>query len=66
MNMKEAADHTRGRLVAAWQELVPVADNAGVRYMPHAMVILVKTYVFKHAMFASSSVWPDFVSVVIT
>jgi hypothetical protein len=53
MNMKEDATRTRGGLMALWQELVPVAINAGVRYMPHAMVLLVKTYVFQHVMFAS-------------
>jgi hypothetical protein len=30
-----------GGLMAALRELVPVAVNAGVRYMPHAMVLLV-------------------------
>jgi hypothetical protein len=54
MNMKEAANNTRGGFMATW--LVPVAVNAGVRYMPHAMVLLVKTHVFQHAMFASQ-VW---------
>jgi hypothetical protein len=56
MNMREAATRTRGGSMAAWRELVPVAINAGVRYMPHAMVLLVKTYVFQHATFASQ-VW---------
>jgi hypothetical protein len=42
--------------MAAWRELVPVAINAGVQYMPHAMVLLSETYVFQHAMFASQ-VW---------
>jgi hypothetical protein len=32
MNMKEAVNRTRGSLMAAWRELVPVAGNAGVRY----------------------------------
>jgi hypothetical protein len=44
MNMKEAANRTRGGLMAAWWELVPVAANAGVRYMPYAMVLLDKTH----------------------
>jgi hypothetical protein len=38
MNKKEAANRTRGGLMAAWRELVPVAVNAGVRNMPRAMV----------------------------
>jgi hypothetical protein len=46
MNMKEAATCTLGGLMAGWRELVPVAINAGVRYMPHAMVLSVKMYVF--------------------
>jgi hypothetical protein len=41
--MKEAAYRTRGGLMAAWRELVPVALDTGVRYMPHAMVLLVKS-----------------------
>jgi hypothetical protein len=41
MNMNEAATRTRGGLMAAWREFVPVAINADVRYMPHAMVLLV-------------------------
>jgi hypothetical protein len=56
MHMKDAATRTRGGLMAALRELVPVAINAGVRYMPHAMVLLVETYVFQQAMFASQ-VW---------
>jgi hypothetical protein len=30
--MKEAANRTRGGLMAAWRKLVPVVVNAGVRY----------------------------------
>jgi hypothetical protein len=56
MNMKGAANRTRGSLMAAWRELAPVAVNTGIRYMPHAMVLLVKTYVFQHTMYASQ-VW---------
>jgi hypothetical protein len=42
--------------MATWWELVLVAVNAGVRYMPHAMVLLVRPYVFQCAMYASQ-VW---------
>jgi hypothetical protein len=43
LNMKEAAYRTRGGLMAARRELVPVALDTGVRYMPHAIVLLVKS-----------------------
>jgi len=59
MSMKEAAHRTRGGLMPAWRELVPVAVNAGVRYMPRAMVLLVKTYVFQRAMYASQVLGAD-------
>jgi hypothetical protein len=59
MSMPLAIRRARGGMMAAWRDMVPIILNAGVRNLPHAMAVLVKTYVTQKAMYASQVWGPD-------
>jgi hypothetical protein len=54
--MPLAIRRARGGMMAAWRDLVPIALNAGVRDLPHAMTVLVETFMTQKAVYASQ-VW---------
>jgi hypothetical protein len=45
-----------GRMLAAWRQVLPVAIEHGVRDMPHAKMLLVRTFVLPRALYACQ-VW---------
>jgi hypothetical protein len=59
MSMPLATYRARGDMMAARRDLVPIALNAGMRDLRHAMTVLVKTYVTQKAMYASQVWGPD-------
>jgi hypothetical protein len=45
MNMSLVSRRMRGSMLAAWRQVLPVAIEHGVRDMPHAIMLLVRTFV---------------------
>jgi hypothetical protein len=45
-----------GSMLAAWRQVQPVATEHGVRDMPQAMMLLVRTFVLPRALYACQ-VW---------
>jgi hypothetical protein len=48
-----------GSMLAAWRQALPVAIEHGVRAMPHAMMLLVRTIVLPRALYACHVWGPD-------
>jgi hypothetical protein len=48
-----------GSMLAAWRQVLPVAIEHGVRDMPHAMMLLVCTFVLPRALYACQVKGPD-------
>jgi hypothetical protein len=48
-----------GSMLAAWRQVLPVAIEHGVRDMPHAMMLLVRTFVLPRALYACQVRGPD-------
>jgi hypothetical protein len=44
MHMSFASRRMYGSMLAAWRQVLPVAIEHGVRDVPHAMMLLVRTY----------------------
>jgi hypothetical protein len=59
MSMSFASRRMCGSLLAAWRQVLPVAIEHGVRDMPHAMMLLVRTYVLPRAIYACQVWGPD-------
>jgi hypothetical protein len=52
MSMSFASRHMCGSMLAAWRQVLLVAIEHGVRDMPHAMMLLVHTFVLPRALYA--------------
>jgi hypothetical protein len=51
MSMSFASRRMCGSMLAAWRQVLPVAIEHGVCDMPHAMMLLVRTFVLPRALF---------------
>jgi hypothetical protein len=49
ISMSFASQRMSGNMLAAWRQVLPVAIEQGVRDMPHAMMLLVRTFVLPRA-----------------
>jgi hypothetical protein len=56
MSMSFASRRMCGSMLAAWRQVLPVAIEHGVHDMPHAMMLLVRTFVLPRALYACQ-VW---------
>jgi hypothetical protein len=52
MSMSFASRRVCGSMLAAWRPVLPVAIEHGVRDMPDAMMLLVRTFVLPRALYA--------------
>jgi hypothetical protein len=59
MSMAFAFRRMCGSILAAWRQVLPVAIEHGVRDMPHAMTMLVRTFVLPRAQYACYYWGPD-------
>jgi hypothetical protein len=59
MSMSFASRRMCGSMLAAWRQVLPVAIEHGVRDMPHAMMLLVRTFVLPRALYACQVWGPD-------
>jgi hypothetical protein len=59
MSMSFASQRICGNMLAAWRQVLPVAIEHGVRDMPHAMMLLVRTFVLPRALNAYQTWGPD-------
>jgi hypothetical protein len=59
MSMPFASRRLCGSMLAAWRQVLPVAVEHGVRDMPHAMMLLVRTFFLPRALYACQVWGPD-------
>jgi hypothetical protein len=59
MSMSFASRRMCGSMLAAWRQVLPVAIEHGVRDMPHAIMLLVRTFVLPRALYACQVWGPD-------
>jgi hypothetical protein len=59
MSMSFASRRMCGSMLAAWRQVLPIAIEHGVRDMPHAMKLLVRTFVLPRALYACQVWGPD-------
>jgi hypothetical protein len=59
MSMSFASRRMRGSMLAAWRQVLPVAIEHGVLYIPHAMMLLARTFVLPKALNACQVWGPD-------
>jgi hypothetical protein len=59
MSMSFASRRMCGSMLAAWRQVLPVAIEHGMREMPHAMMLLVRTFVLSRALYACQVWGPD-------
>jgi hypothetical protein len=59
MSMSFASRRMCGSMLAAWRQVLPVAIELGLRDMPHAMMLLVRTFVLPRALYACQVWCPD-------
>jgi hypothetical protein len=59
MSMSFASRRMCGSILAAWRQVLPVAIEHGVHYIPHAMMLLVRTFVLPRALYACQVWCPD-------
>jgi hypothetical protein len=51
--------HVCGSMLAAWRQVLPVVIEHGVRDVPHAMMLLVRTFVLPGVLYACQFWGPD-------
>jgi hypothetical protein len=59
MSISFASQRMCNSMLAAWRQALPVAVAHGVRDMPHAMMLLVRTFVLPRALYACQVWFPD-------
>jgi hypothetical protein len=59
MSMSFASRRMCGSMLAAWRQVLSVAMEHGVCDRPHAMMLLVRTFVLPRAMYACQVWGPD-------
>jgi hypothetical protein len=59
MSMSFASPRMCGSMLAAWRQVLPVAFEHGVRDMPHAMMLLVCSFVLPRTLHACQGWGPD-------